>query len=118
MKRIISLMIFAALIATAVPMAGASFTSSSFGFPMMFQSTNSTVFNQAIGNAWDLESANIQPFGSSTCAYPFISQSGSQGQAIEQTNFAQKTTFSAFSYPALTTGVNGFGSFNGFSGFL
>jgi hypothetical protein len=101
----------------AIPAAHASFPVSSFGFPTMIQSTNSTVFNQALGTAWDLENANVSPFGSSTFGFPFVSTSGSQGKAIQATDFAQTTTISAFSYPGLTTGVNGFGDCSGLSGF-
>lgn len=101
----------------AIPATYASFTGSSFGFPTMLQSTNSTVFNQAVGTAWDLENANVSPFGSSTFAFPFLSTSGSQGKAIQATDFSQTTTISAFSYPGLTTGVDGFGDFTGLGGF-
>lgn len=98
----------------AVPVAGASFPSTSFGFPTMFQSRNTTAFNQAIGNSWDLESLDFSPFGTGTFGFPVVSQSGVRGQSIEATEFAQTTTISAFSYPAITTGLSGFGSFDGF----
>jgi hypothetical protein len=113
MKRLSWLFILITLLILAVP-ASSSFLPTSFGFPTMFSSANNTVFNQAVSKAWDLESLDFTPFGTSTFGFPVVSQSGVQGQSIEATEFAQTTAFTAFSYPAITTGISGFGDFSGF----
>lgn len=117
MKRLSCLFILIALLGMAVP-SGAALAPTSFGFPTMFHNAGTTVFNQAVSNAWDLESLDLSPFGTSTFGFPAVSQSGVQGQAIMATEFAQTTEITSFSYPAITTtGINGFGDFNGFGGF-
>ncbi|HTY91322.1 MAG TPA: hypothetical protein VMC84_09115 [Methanocella sp.] len=109
------LYILIALLLILASAASASLLPMSFGFPAMIQSTNSTAFRQSVGTAWDLESLDFSPFGTSTFGYPVVSQSGVQGQAIEATDFDQTTAFTAYSYPAITTGLTGFGDFKGFS---
>ncbi len=117
MKRLSCLFILIALIGMAAP-AGATLSPTSFGFPTMFHDAGTTVFSQAVSNAWDLESMDLSPFGTSTFGFPVVSQSGVQGQAIMATEFSQTTDITAFSYPAITTtGISGFGDFNGISGF-
>ncbi len=117
MKRLSCIFILITLLAMAAP-AGATLSATSFGFPTMFHNAGTTVFNQAVSKAWDLESMDLSPFGTSTFGFPMVSQSGVQGQSIMATEFAQTTEFTAFSYPAITsTGISGFGDFNGLSGF-
>lgn len=117
MKRLSCLFILITLLAIAAP-ASATLAPASFGFPTMFHNAGTTVFNQGVSNAWDLESMDISPFGTSAFGFPMVSQSGVQGQAIMATEFAQTTEFTAFSYPAITsTGIAGFGDFSGIGGF-
>jgi hypothetical protein len=111
---------FALLILLAlvfIPAANATLMPLSFGFPTMTNSVQNTAFNQNFGKAFDIESANFQPWGSSDCGFPTLGQSSIQGQTIGQINFAQSTVVSAYSYPAVSTGmgfagfnINGFGS--------
>jgi hypothetical protein len=93
-----------------IPAANATLSPIAFGFPTMAQFSTSTAFNKAIVNAFDFESADISPFGSSFLGFPTVSQSAVQGQAVFATDFSQNTVFSAYSYPAVDTGL-------GFAGF-
>ena len=62
------------------------------------------------------ETADIQPFGTFGSSFPTISQSNVVGQSINAVEFSQNTVFSAFSNPAVDTGLGfaGFGDFTGF----
>ncbi len=71
-----------------IPVANATLLPMSFGFPTMTNSVQSTAFNQDVGHAFDLESANFQPWGSSGTGFPTLSQNSVQGQTIGQINFA------------------------------
>ncbi len=103
------LLILSALV--LVPAASATLSPMSFGFPTMTNQVQSTAFNQDVGHAFDLESANFQPFGSAGTGFPTLSQSSIQGQTIGQINFAQNTVLSSYSYPAIST-ASGFGGFD------
>jgi hypothetical protein len=100
------------LVALALlPAANGSLLPMSYGFPTMVHGITNTAFNQAFGNSFDLESADIAPMGVSGFGFPMISQSGIAGQAITACEFAQSTEFTAFSYPVVSTysGFDGFG---------
>ncbi len=99
-----------------IPVAHTTLSPVSLGFPTMTQFTSSTVFNNAVGNAFDLEHTDISPFGSAGFGFPMVGQSAVQGQSLMQTEFAQNTVFSGYSYPAATTGI-GFAGFNSIPGF-
>jgi hypothetical protein len=103
-----------------IPITHASLSPLSFGFPTMKQFTSNTAFNQAAVNAFDIEKVNISPFGTFGCAFPTIGQTEVQGQVINQCEFAQSTVVSAFSFPAVDTGLGfaGFGDFTGFGDLL
>jgi len=98
-----------------IPAANSTLSPMAFGFPTMSQFSRTTAFNNAVANAFDFETANISPFGSAGFGFPTVTQSAVQGQAIVQTEFAQNTVFSAFSFPAINTGL-GFAGF-GLTGF-
>jgi hypothetical protein len=106
-----------ALLAIAlIPVASASLSPISYGFPTMIQGGTTTAFNKDFGTAWDMESLNFSPFGTPAFGFggifsPVVSQSSVQGQLITQCNFAQSTQFTAFSYPMVDTslGFAGFG---------
>jgi hypothetical protein len=108
--------ILTALLVLAIPAAGASLSPMSYGLPTMVQSLNTVAFNNVVGNAWDIESMDFSPLGTSTgfgtFGCPIISQNGLTGQAIEATEFSQTTQFTGFSYPMVTTGLTGFEGFN------
>jgi hypothetical protein len=87
-----------------------------FGFPTMTQFSTNTAFSNGFAQAFDFETADISPFGSIGCSFPTVGQSAVQGQVINQCDFAQSTVFSAYSYPAVDTGL-GFAGFGGFTGF-
>jgi hypothetical protein len=103
-----------------IPAANSTLSPMAFGFPTMTQFSSSTAFNKAVGNAFDIESADISPFGSSGFGFPTIGQSDVQGQSVLQTEFSQNTVFSAFSFPAVNTGLGfaGFGDIPGFGNLL
>ena len=113
MRRTFIILLLLAL--TCVPAAHATLSSTAFGFPTMSQFTNSIAFNNCAVNAFDLESADFSPFGSAVSTFPSIGQTGVQGQTISAIDFSQNTVISAFSYPAVDTGLGfaGFGDFNG-----
>jgi len=102
-----------------IPVTYATLSPMSFGFPAMQQFASNTVFNNITANAFDFENANISPFGSLGCPFPTITQSQVQGQVIDQCDFSQSTVFSAYSFPAVDTGL-GFAGFglNGFGSLL
>jgi hypothetical protein len=76
----------------------------------MSQFQNSLAFNTGTANAFDFETAYFQPFGTPGCSFPSIGQTSVQGQAVNQCEFSQNTVISAYSYPAVNTGL-------GFAGF-
>jgi hypothetical protein len=98
-----------------IPVTSAALSPISFGFPTMTQFSTNTAFNNGFAQAFDFETADISPFGSIGCSFPTVGQSSVQGQVINQCNFAQSTVFSAYSYPAVNTGL-GFAGF-GIDGF-
>ncbi len=103
-----------------IPVTYATLSPMSFGFPTVTQFSSNTAFNNAIANAFDFETANISPFGSVGFGFPTIGQSSVQGQTVAQVEFAQNTVISAFSFPAVNTGLGfeGFGDFTGFGNLL
>jgi len=107
------------LMLACVPLTSATLTPLSFGFPTMTQFSTNTAFNKGFAQAFDIETADISPFGSIGCSFPTIGQSAVQGQVVNQCEFSQSTVFSAYSYPAVDTGL-GFAGFglNGFGGLL
>jgi len=103
-----------------IPVTYATLSPVSFGFPTMTQFASNTAFNKAAANAFDFETADISPFGSTGFAFPTIGQSSVQGQVVNQVEFSQNTVISAFSFPAVNTGLGfaGFGDFTGFGNLL
>jgi hypothetical protein len=94
-----------------VPVASATLSPMSFGFPTMINTLQSTGFNHGTSTAYDLESADFSPFGGSTLGipgfgFPTLSQSGVQGVASTQVEFSQNTQFQAISYPSVGVGTN------------
>ncbi len=113
-KRTIIILLLVAV--ACVPASHALLTPMAFGFPTMTQFQNSLAFNNASTSAFDFETADFQPFGSPGCLFPTIGQSAVEGQSINAVEFSQNTVFSAYSYPAVDTGLGfaGFGDFDGF----
>jgi hypothetical protein len=103
-----------------IPVTYATLSPMSFGFPTMTQFASNTAFNKAAANAFDFETADISPFGSFGSPFPTIGQTEVQGQVINQCEFSQSTVFSAFSFPAVDTGLGfaGFGDFTGLGNLL
>ncbi len=97
-----------------IPVATAGLSPMGFGFPTMSQFTQNTAFNNGFVNAFDFETADIQPFGSAAFGFPSVGQSAVEGQSIGQVEFAHNTVISAYSFPAVDTGLGfaGFGDFN------
>jgi hypothetical protein len=99
-----------AVIATCA--AGASLIGTSFGFPSMLQSGQTTVFNQDIAEAFNNEAVNVGfPSATSGLAFPGVSQTAIQGQTLRHTDFAQTTETGSFAFPMVDTGLglSGFG---------
>lgn len=115
-----TVIMFLILALACIPVASAALSPLSFGFPTMKQFAQSTAFNKGFANAFDFETADVSPFGSLGCPFPTIGQSSVQGQVVNQCEFSQNTVFSAFSYPAVDTGLGfaGFGDFTGFGSLL
>lgn len=124
------LLLPALLVISFIATADAGLSPMAFGFPTAIQSGTTTNWNQALGSAWDLESANVgfggfggmlSTPGSTTgfstgSAFPTLDQTNIQGQAVTATQFSQSTQFGAFSYPSvnLGSGFAGFGNLNSF----
>jgi hypothetical protein len=110
-----------AVIATCT--ADAQLVGTSFGFPTMIQSGQTTAFNQDIATAFDNEAVNVG-FPTATTgacgigmAFPTVSQTAVQGQTLMHSDFAQTTENAAFSYPMVGVGTGlGFAGF-GMGGF-
>ncbi len=110
------------LLALACIPASATLSPMGFGFPAMSQFAQNTAFSKGFTKAFDFETASISPFGSMGCGFPAVAQSSVEGQVVNEMEFSQSTLVSAFSFPAVDTGLGfaGFGDFVGLgdTGFL
>jgi hypothetical protein len=112
------------LAAFAVP-SGAQLTSTSFGFPSVFQSASTTAFTKDLVTAQDLESVNIN-FGAAGLGcglgFPSISQTVDKSYFAEHTDFSHTEEVAAFNYPFASVGtvggcgLPGLGGFGGLAG--
>ena len=107
----------ACLLATG---ATAQLIPTSFGFPVIVQSSNSVAFNQDTADAVDFQDVSITfptacdglPFGAVSLAFPSIHQTSLQTQSLTHTSFAQTNEFAEFAYPFVGVGgvgIPGFG---------
>ena len=103
----------AIVLATFAVPSGAQLTSTSFGFPSVFQSGSTTAFTKDLVTAQDLESVNIN-FGAAGLGcglgFPSISQTVDKSYFAEHTDFYHTEETAAFNYPFASVGsVGGFG---------
>jgi hypothetical protein len=109
-----TIFILAIALTMMVAPAGASLTSTSFGFPTIVQTGSTTAFVQDTANAQDFEDVSISfpiaadsalAFGPVSLAFPSISQTSLQTQSITHTEFSQTNEFAEFAYPFVGVGT-------------
>ena len=98
----------AMLLATVVP-AGAQLVPTAFGFPSIFQNSQTTAFTKDIATAQDLESLSIafSPVAAGCMgitALPSISQTVDKSYYAEHTDFYHNEQTAAFNYPFVGIG--------------
>lgn len=121
MKRVrardIFMVLAIALTTTSIPVS-ASLVATQFGFPSIFHAAESTAFNRDTAEAFSYEDVNINfgagmPFaGGAQLAFPSISQTSVQSQALTHTDFFHTEEVTAIAFPYAGIGcapVPGFG---------
>jgi len=96
-----------ALAFVATCTAGAQLAATSFGFPTIVQTGETTAFNQDTAVATDNEAFSLA-FPAGGFGFPTISQTVVQTQALTHTDFAQTSETAAFAYPFVGVGAAGF----------
>ena len=96
-----------ALTMVATYTAGAQLVGTSFGFPTILQTGETTAFNKDTALATDDEAFSLA-FPAGGFGFPTISQTVSQTQALTHTDFAQTSETAAFAYPFVGVGAAGF----------
>jgi hypothetical protein len=120
LNRLIYVIVLASAACLIAVSAGAQLVPTSFGFPVIVQSSNAVAFNQNTADALDFEDVSISfpavdgglPFGGVCLAFPSIHQTSLQTQSVTQTSFVQTSEFAEFAYPFVgvgATGIPGFG---------
>ncbi|BAI61762.1 conserved hypothetical protein [Methanocella paludicola SANAE] len=121
-KALFAIMALSAILIVAAAIfvpASAQLTSTSFGFPVIVQSSDTVAFQQYTADALDYEDVSIDfpvagcglPFGAVSLAFPSIHQTSLQTQSITQTSFAQTSEFAEFAYPFVGVGSLGLPGF-------
>ncbi|MCD1293620.1 hypothetical protein CUJ83_01230 [Methanocella sp. CWC-04] len=108
-RRWIALALIMAVIAMALP-AGAYMTPIQYGFPNVFQDSESTYFCRDTAEANEFEFVDINwgggaPFyGGRGFSFPSITQVSSRSQVMTHTEFAHTRETTAIGYPFLGIG--------------
>jgi hypothetical protein len=115
MNKLVTIILLAAASSVFVFGASAQLVPTSFGFPVIVQSSNSVAFNQDTADALDFEDVSITfpvacdglPFGGVSLAFPSIHQTSLQTQSVTHTSFVQTNEFAEFAYPFVGVGATG-----------
>lgn len=106
--RLAIIMAATALLLATMPPAGAQLVPTAFGFPSVFQNSQTTAFTKDLVTAQDLESLNIN-FPVTACGigfggFPSISQTVDKSYYAEHTDFYHNEQTAAFNYPFVGIG--------------
>lgn len=116
MNKLVTVILLAAASSFFVLGASAQLIPTSFGFPIIVQSSNTVAFNQDTANAVDFQDVSINfpgvggglPFGPGiSLAFPSIHQTSLQTQSVTHTSFVQTNEFAEFAFPFVGVGATG-----------